>query len=105
MRINVIQSSNGVNLRKNGVRQLKTRNAIETPISQSQSQPQPQAQAVNFKGVKTYVILGILGAILGTAILGPVGLFIGVAAGLKGAQLAEEDAEFEERQKNKNNKK
>lgn len=91
MRISSIQGTSSIYARKN---LTKMQNTVQSPISDN------QPQNVNFQGAGFKIGLGAAGAILGGLIIGgPVGAIVGLAAGLKGAQLAEDDEEA----KNNNN--
>lgn len=98
MRVSAIQGSNSVYAKRNNKVQSQIRKTMDTPVSDAQS------QAVNFKGGKTYAVLGGIGAALGAALLGPAGLIIGAAVGIQGAQYAEQDEELK-KEKDKANKK
>ena len=101
MRVSAIQGSNGVYTKRNNKMQSQIRKTMEAPASDI------QPQAVSFKAnSKMIAIVGTIGAVIGGALLGPVGIVIGAAAGAKGAEFAEQDDELKEEQKKaKNNKK
>ena len=101
MKVSAIQGSNGVYAKRNNKMQSQIRKTMEAPASEVQ----PQAVSFRASG-KAIAILGTIGAVIGGALLGPAGLIIGAAAGAKGAEYAELDAELKEEQKKaKNNKK
>lgn len=93
MRISSIQGTGSVYARKN---LTKMQNTIQTPNGET------QPQTVNFQGSGLKIGLGAAGALLGGLIIGgPVGAIVGLAAGLKGAQMAEDDENAKNDDKNK----
>lgn len=93
MKISSIQGTSSVYARKN---LTKMQNTVQTPVSEK------QPQTVNFQGSGLKIGLGAAGAILGGLIIGgPVGAIVGLAAGLKGAQMAEDDENAKNDDKNK----
>lgn len=76
----------------NGVYAARTQ--VSPKTAQHNKVVYSRPQNVSFQGTGLKIGLGIAGGILGGLIIGgPVGAIIGAAAGIKGAQIAEEEDE------------
>lgn len=97
MRISAIQTGSNVYAGANKV-QNRLKDTVTAPATEQQ-------QPVAFKGSGFKIGLGAAGALIGGLVIGgPVGALVGLAAGLTGAQAAEDQEALDE-EKRKNNKK